>query len=315
MNRVKIVTMSSSCVDGERRALCFVRNAALRAALKRSLAAAGSAAEFTRTLDDVAKSSARVVFIDREARADFPIADLRRALRAEAEVVFLGESLADEELLALLGQVGAHVISDSAEEAELLTTLRKLLSGEIFGLEPYLAPGTFVHERTVHEPGKHSALTELGRYARTVGARRAAVSRIESVADELLLGALSDAPGRGFGRRAAGSSPAFDSSATAVLRYACDGLHFGLAVIDQRGALEPTAIVEHLQRARSEGGRPRTGGDHEDRLGLYLILARVTRFIANIDPGTSTELICLFDLRHGGRQAASGARSVHIFTT
>jgi hypothetical protein len=39
----------------------------------------------------------------------------------------------------------------------------------------------------------------------------------------------------------------------------------------------------------------------------------VTRFIANVDPGLRTEVVCLFDLKQGGRDSDTCARSLHVF--
>jgi hypothetical protein len=66
-------------------------------------------------------------------------------------------------------------------------------------------------------------------------------------------------------------------------------------------------------RARHERGKPREQGGAG--LGLYFVLSSVTRFIVNIEPEVSTEVVCLFDLRERGRDAESWARSLHIFTT
>jgi hypothetical protein len=39
----------------------------------------------------------------------------------------------------------------------------------------------------------------------------------------------------------------------------------------------------------------------------------VTRFVANIEPGKRTEVVCLFDLKASGREAEPCARSLHVF--
>ncbi len=48
-------------------------------------------------------------------------------------------------------------------------------------------------------------------------------------------------------------------------------------------------------------------------LGMYFVMQSVTRFIANIAPGRTTEVIALFDIRATGREAESCARSIHVF--
>lgn len=200
---------------------------------------------------------------------------------------------------------------------EMIATVLKLLRREIFGLEKYLAWGVRVGERVVRTyEAKREAMGEVTGYAKEVGARRPVIAKIESVVDELLMNALYDAPAAAGGTRpppvTGNNEP--PPEARAVLRWACDGRYFAVSVEDAFGALRKDAIVEHLARARSERGRPRPG--HEGNgagLGLYFILSSVTRFVANIEPGKRTEVVCLFDLKQAGRDADACARSLHVF--
>ena len=82
---------------------------------------------------------------------------------------------------------------------------------------------------------------------------------------------------------------------------------------DHYGELHKDTILDNLLRARERGGRPRqeTAGAG---LGIYFVLSSVKRYIANIQPGRKTEIICLFDLRVSGRESTNCASSLHIFT-
>jgi hypothetical protein len=99
---------------------------------------------------------------------------------------------------------------------------------------------------------------------------------------------------------------------TALLRYGCDGRHLAVSVLDRFGSLDKRAVLDAVLRARAELGRPRAQGGAG--LGLYFVLSSVTRFIVNLQPGRQTEVVCLFDLRERGRDAAGWARSLHVFT-
>jgi hypothetical protein len=132
-------------------------------------------------------------------------------------VVVLGGSLDDRELVAMLRERALdHVIADSGspDEHELAVTSAKLHSGDIFGLEKYLAWGVAVTEIEVSGyDEKVHAIDELGRAADSLGARRRLVTRIQSTADELLMNALYDAPAAGAaaaarGARGTGRTPA-----------------------------------------------------------------------------------------------------------
>jgi len=133
------------------------------------------------------------------------------------------------------------------------------------------------------------------------------------------MNALYDAPAARAGRaRALGErlgTPA--PEAEALLRWAADGRYFAVSVQDDFGELHKAAILDHVSRARSERGRPRSAEEAGDGagagLGLYFILSSVTRFVANIEPGKRTEVVCMFDLKTSGRDAESCARSLHVF--
>ena len=159
---------------------------------------------------------------------------------------------------------------------------------------------------------KRAALDEVSAYAQHLGVRRKVLSRIVNVSDELLMNAIYDAP------EVARKNPNAihrDEIMKAQFTYASDGRYFAVSVVDQYGELQKSMILDNLMRARAERGRPRQAQESTGAgLGIYFVLSSVTRYIANIEPGQKTEIICLFDLRQTGREAAGYASSLHIFT-
>jgi hypothetical protein len=264
-----------------------------------------------------------ILFVDREIR-ESELPRLMQVMGENGRIVILGDSLADLGNIELLRHRPLdHLISEDApDEVELVVTAVKLLSGDIFGLEKYMSWGAVVNQVEVSTyEQKRAALRAVARLAESVGARRQLVTKIEGAADELLMNALYDAPAAGGVadeeriRRDVhcGNVPLDRSGATALLRYACDGRHFAISVLDRYGALSKATILDSVLRARSEQGRPRDKGGAG--LGLYFVLSAVTRFIVNIEPDVRTEVVCLFDLRERGKDADTWARSLHIFTT
>jgi hypothetical protein len=301
-----------------RRAVCVTSSPALRKTLRRTLGAAGSQVEFADSVDGI--GDAALLVIDQTVRKALTQEQLE-ALARGAGLIVIGDSIESDEVVATLRGRGLdHVIADSEEpdDGELVVTSVKLLSGDIFGLEKYLSWGVRVGERVVtgYEE-KREAMAEVTAYAKEVGARRPVVSKIESVVDELLMNALYDAPAVAAETRAGGRAGTAPAEARAVLRFACDGRYFAVSVEDDYGALHKDSILEHLLRARQERGRPRPAVPGEEGagagLGLYFILSSVTRFIANIAPGSRTEVVCHFDLKQSGRDAEACARSLHVF--
>lgn len=315
--------MSTSRVaSAATRALCVVRDPTLRRTLRRTLLASGAPVEFRDSLDE-GLSPGVILFLDREMRAATQLPHLMQIIGDEGRIVVVGDSLADLGNVELLRHRPLdHLISEETpDEVELVVTAVKLLSGDIFGLEKYMSWGAAVTSREISTyEDKRSVLLEVSKLAETVGARRQLVSKIEGTTDELLMNALYDAPAaRGAPnpqiRRdvKSGDVPLDRNGATALMRYACDGRHFAISVLDRYGALDKNTILDSVLRARHERGKPREQGGAG--LGLYFVLSSVTRFIVNIEPDVKTEVVCLFDLRERGRDVESWARSLHIFTT
>lgn len=310
--------------DTQARALCVVKSPKLKRTLERALRAAGYSLESCETPAD-AKGDAEILFIDHETRQATNVPELLHAINDHGSVIILGDSLESNEVATLLRERHLdHLISDSQnpDEAELLITTVKLVSGDIFGLEKYLPWGAKIHERKVSNyEEKRDALKAVVDHAKAVGARRALLARLEHVTDELLMNALYDAPAVHSGITTMDRISSLTQSSSsnfggenAVLRYGCDGRYFAVSASDPYGELKKEVIFDHLVRARRERGAPnREGGQGGAGLGLYFILSSVTRFIANIEPGNRTEVVCLFDLRLSGREMDDCAKSVHIF--
>jgi anti-sigma regulatory factor (Ser/Thr protein kinase) len=276
------------------------------------LNAAGSQVEFCDVVDG-SEDGASIVFIDQATRRALSPASMETLTR----LVVIGDSLEDADVVEMLRLRGvSHVISDAddPDDTELVVTSVKLLSGDLFGLEKYLSWGVKVVDRSISTyEDKREALVAVTSQAREAGARRPLIARIESVVDELLMNAMYDAPAAARGEQH-GVRLEPEGDAKALLRWASDGRYFAVSVQDDYGELHKETILDHLVRARAERGKPRssdeTGGAG---LGLYFILSSVTRFIANIEPGKRTEVVCLFDLKQTGRDADACARSLHVF--
>jgi hypothetical protein len=304
-------------MSGHTHAVCVTRSVALRRSLRRALHAAGATVDF---VDDVAAvgTDAAVVAIDRPTH-DSMTAPERAALASGRTMIVVGASLQDDVTVNGLRAEGCnHVIADDdlSDDGELVVTSGKLVSGDIFGLEKYLSWGARVTAREItNYEQKRAALVAVTTSAQEAGARRGTVARVESVVDELLMNAMYDAPAAARGEELRMPSNLLERAAsTAGLRWASDGRYFAVSVEDSFGALGKTAILDHVQRARAERGRPRAASESGGAgLGLYFVVSSVTRFIANLEPGRRTEVIGLFDLRQGGRDAEACARSLHVF--
>ena len=292
---------------GSPRAICVCSDRAVCGVIDGALLAAGVAVEHHPTVP-IEFGEAALVIVDRATRvAAGP------ALRgATVPVVVVGDDLDDDGLITLMLEAPvSHLVGDP-NDGDLGITSEKLISGDLFGLEKYVATGSRIGERVISSDAeKRSAMSEVCAWAEAVGARRPIVHRLASVIDELLMNALHDAP------RESQPTLALDPSAPlekrAVLRWASDTRTLAVSVGDAFGALRQRDVIDHVRRARDERGRPELG-EPGAGLGLYLVLANVASLIVNVDPGHRTEVVCLFDLAKNERRAVDSAvRSLHVF--
>lgn len=285
-----------------RRAICVSRDEGVRRVVSGALAAAGlevAHADRLPAADD--QEDLAVVVVDRVTRQGAP-EELRSMT---APVVVVGDDLDDDGLITLMLEAPvSHHVEDPSDRT-LGVTSEKLATGDVFGLEKYLSPGTAVSERVLRAEGeRRHAVDEVCAWAEAIGARRPVVHRMNNVIDELLMNALRldtpdpDAP-----------SGVDVTMRRAVLRWGTDGSTVAISVGDALGALRQREVIGHVRRARSERGRPRPSSESNGAgLGLYLVLANVASLIVNVAPGEQTEVVCLFDL-----SSPSGVRSLHVF--
>ncbi len=296
------------------RAICVSLDGGCCAAVERALSAAGL--EVTHASSVEGTEEVALIVVDRAARQ--AAGDALRTLGAP--VVVVGDDLDDDSLIALMLESSvSHLVTDPRDR-DLGITSAKLASGDVFGLEKYVAAGTQVHERIVRGdtyPSRRAG-DEVCAFAEAVGARRPTLHRIANVVDELLMNALRETPASGERR--------------GVLRWAADERAVVISVADDLGSLRQRDVIAHVRRARADKGRPQpsiqipeatppagtnlstgkpSGGAG---LGLYLVLANVAALIVNVAPGTRTEIVCVFDISRGLRPSVTGVRSLHVFS-
>jgi hypothetical protein len=295
-------------VGSSPRAVCVCSDPLICRVVDDALVAAGMAVDHFRDLPS--DLDAALVVADRGTRVGAGSA----LQAARAPVIVVGDDLDDDGLIALMLDAPiSHHVGDPGDR-DLCITSQKLISGDLFGLEKYLAAGAGIGERVIAtDPEKRAAIAEVCAWAEAIGARTPIVHRLASVADELLMNALHDAPRESRPMLGFSQETSLRSAQRAVLRWGRDHTTLAISVTDTFGALRQRDVIGHVRRARDERGRPETD-EHGAGLGLYLVLANVASLIVNVDPGARTEVVCLFDLAPPARRAIeSGVRSLHVF--
>lgn len=314
----------------------FTGNRRLARVVKRSLASLGwevVAVPFVREeIGEALDGPVKLVLVD----ADDPAAETRwllgelarrrpgtsaLLLTHEVDNGAVGELLAQEKLNNVVGaQVGMSASPDAFDEAELMVSCQKLVTGDIFGLEKYLTTwGTELYSQTVRStPEKESVIAAFETFLRRIDTYGRIVSPISMVVEELIMNGLFDAPRDAQGRpkyatRERRELLEVEPAEAVQLCYGCDGRYVGVAVSDPFGALDREAIVHYLGKfflGEQGAVQQKEGGAG---LGLFMVFNSITQLAFNIDVGKRTEVVALFYVRDGARGFKSAGRSLHIF--
>ncbi|MDQ3230498.1 MAG: hypothetical protein M3Q07_01665, partial [Pseudobdellovibrionaceae bacterium] len=219
-----------------------------------------------------------------------------------------------------------HVIYQDDEERaltqkNLLVTVTKILSNDIFGLEKYLNWGVDVKEYIITCSQNRAQYLEVVESELTkAGVMTSHIRNAMMITDEILMNAIYDAP---VDRKTGLSKYNHLSRRIAVelepteygkLRFAFDGSTIALSVDDPFGALKRETIMRYLKSCFD--GHFGKINEHEGKggggMGLFQIISTAELMITNIKPGERTEIIALLNV--GGKtQARKRHGSFHYF--
>jgi CRP-like cAMP-binding protein len=182
----------------------------------------------------------------------------------------------------------------------ILTTLTKVLSHQIFGLEKYLTWGVEVQSKAVKSSShRHELKDEMVAYFKRMGIRNTILDRCFTVAEELLMNAIYDAPTNSkgealFNHLSRKQEVILDSHLQSKFEFACDGNFIAISTVDPFGALTKDVIVNYLESCyQGRAGELNQGKGGAGR-GLHQIIENSDLTIFNVKKGARTEVISLF---------------------
>jgi CRP-like cAMP-binding protein len=200
-----------------------------------------------------------------------------------------------------------NIISRDAEDKNatirfVLTALGKLLNKDLFGIDKYLTWGVDIQKRVVTHSSQREQLREdMCAYLKKAGVRTSVIDRVNTVAEEMLMNAIYDAPVDSHGKAifnhvSRKQEVQLETHQQSVFRYATDGVMAAVAVVDPFGALQRDVIIDYLQTCyNGTAGSLNTTKGGAGR-GLHQIIENSDLTIFNVKQGVRTEVICLFNL-------------------
>jgi hypothetical protein len=232
--------------------------------------------------------------------------------RAHATIVTPAASLSDLTTYLHDDRVNHVVVGDELDQG-VYVTAKKLLTGDIFGIEKYLPDNTPVHYARLRDfEGRGKAIQTVLDFAEESKMRRQVRNAIGSVCEELLMNALYDAPVDADGKQVFAEVDPHDRTRTrsprpVSIRYAATDEMFAIAVRDRFGRLAKNTILAYIEKcihSPNQIDRKTYGAG----LGLYLVANAAAAYIVNVAYGIATEVVCTFD-----RGAKSPLRLVGVF--
>lgn len=198
------------------------------------------------------------------------------------------------------------------------STVSKLLNQDIFGLEKYLNWGVELQEREVVDSLQRSKLVdEMHGYFNHFGVKRTVIDRVCTVAEELLMNSIYDAPVGADGQTLYNHldrtvNVQLKPEERSTLRYAFDGMLLGVSVEDPFGAFEKLTVLEYI-----ESGYAGKAGMLQDNKGgagrgLFQIMESADLVVFNIKPKIKTEVIALFNMESPNMSRRQ--KSFHYFS-
>ncbi len=185
----------------------------------------------------------------------------------------------------------------------IATTVSKLITRDIFGVEKYLGWGVEIHEVQVQSSQQRAEIKEkMAEYFKGIGVRTPIIDTLILVAEEMLMNAIYDAPTGSDGKPLFNHLPRTDTvfletQQQAQFRYCCDGTMAAISIADPFGALKKEVLIGYIE-TNSKGGVntssiPGKGGAGR---GLHQIVSHADLTVVNVRSGMRTEMISLISL-------------------
>lgn len=246
-------------------------------------------------------AAADLVVLDHRQLED---ADLARLLAAHApKTILLTDHDDKDNINNLLAKFPvSHVIGLNGRSfvREIVITVRKHATGDIWGLEQYFDAAATLQTRTISSADQiDAAIEEMLNQLDLTESFTATHEFLRMTANELTTNAVYNAPVD------KDNKPKYEqtdrknkirllATETVQVSVCADDTFVGIAVCDQFGRLDRDKIVRHLVKCVNNTAfiENKKGGAGA---GVYLAFYTANQFVINIEPGKRLEAICILE--------------------
>jgi CRP-like cAMP-binding protein len=290
-----------------------------------ALGGTGARLEATASAEDclaaLEKTTPDLIFVSSQLAAAVP--DILKKAPNSKLVYMVGSDFATEiqalkRLAPLLSNVVSRHTSDRGFTVRnIATTVTKLVAKDLFGLEKYLMWGTEAQSEPITRSADRPVLIEqMSSHFDSLGVRATIIDRVSSVAEELLMNAIYDAPADNgvhhYAHLSRTTEVILKPAEQGQFRFAADGMLAAISVSDPFGAFKIETLLNYLERnANPNGGEVQEAGKGGAGRGLHQIVSNSDLVVFNVRPGRKTEVLALFNLDPNMKD--SDPRSFHFF--
>jgi len=237
----------------------------------------------------------------RDKDEDFAIFDLAHRIQPNCRsIAVISDSLEEYFPDMLARAFPNNFIADNSavNQDELVATIRKLLSGDIFGMHQY----QIRVEKSValdSSRDKYPMIKQAADFFASHAVATRIIGNIELIMNELITNASFHAPtgisGEPSHRDAERSAEIpFHGDRRPSVAYGIGENHLGIAVSDCFGSLDQETFFSYVNRCFAEKSIHQSNGQGAG-MGLFLVYKSLDQMVINVAPGEKTEVIALID--------------------
>lgn len=251
------------------------------------------------------------------------VADLVKTKKLKTKIVLMTEEESKEYITKIKQyQFISNIVATKEDDRafnikSISTTVSKMTSGDIFGLEKYLNWGVEIKEIEVFDSrARQNVNDQVIEHLTELGIRSVLRTRCQIVIEELLMNAIYDAPVDNHGTpihnfKARTEAVTLPPDQAAKLRFATDGLYLAISVEDPFGVFKKETIFQYLENNFTHNSEEHNNsGKGGAGKGIFMITESADLVIYNISPRSKTEVIVLFDLDSSKEKKST---SLHYF--
>jgi len=254
-----------------------------------------------------------------EKAEDFHLFDVAQKVQPNCHcIAVIDESLEDYFPELAVRAYPHNLIADNSpfDLAEMTSTIRKLLSEDIFGIEKYDVP---VHEKLIvtQSDQKYAYIEKVRDFFLAQGIQDRIVRNVELILNELLMNAIFDAP---INEKGEHPYLHLDRSAVFALKpheqpsveYGISPERLAVSVSDPFGTFKEDTFFSYVHRCFAEKSILEGVGKGAG-MGLFMVFKSLNQLVINVSYHKKTEVMALIDYHASMRELKKRRHSFHYF--